>query len=139
MTETTFESPTTLEAYAASVTRVKKPWGFELIYALTDAYCGKLLFVRSGHALSLQYHGQKDETIYLNDGLAEIEIGRPGEPLGREAMWPGQSFRIEPGIVHRLHAIKDSIFLEASTPHIDDVVRLEDSYGRAGDTDSLRT
>jgi mannose-6-phosphate isomerase len=136
MTETALERPTTLDAYAAGVKRVKKPWGFELIYALTDAYCGKLLFVRSGHSLSLQYHEQKDETIYLDDGLAEIEIGRLGEPLGREAIWPGQAFRIEPGTVHRLHAIKDCIFLEASTPHLDDVVRIEDEYGRADAADA---
>jgi mannose-6-phosphate isomerase-like protein (cupin superfamily) len=131
MTETTLENRGSLDTYASSVTRVKKPWGYELIYAVTDAYCGKLLYVRSGHALSLQYHEQKDETIYLEDGLAEIEIGRLEEHLGRETIWPGQSFRIEPGTVHRLRAIKDCVFLEVSTPHLDDVVRLEDAYGRA--------
>jgi len=130
MTET-LENRGTLDDYVCEVTRVKKPWGYELIYAVTDAYCGKLLYVRSGHALSLQYHEQKDETIYLEDGLAEIEIGRLGDPLGRETIWPGQSFRIEPGTVHRLRAIKDCVFLEVSTPHLDDVVRLEDKYGRA--------
>ena len=136
MTETTLENRGTLDNYACSVTRVKKPWGYELIYALTDAYCGKLLYVRSGHALSLQDHEQKDETIYLEDGLAEIEIGGLGEPLGRETIWPGQAFRIEPGTVHRLRAIKDCVFLEASTPHLDDVVRLEDAYGRADGTEA---
>lgn len=131
MTQTAVENPIGLEAYASSVSRVKKPWGYELIFALTDEYCGKLLFVRSGHSLSLQYHERKDETIYLDDGLAEVEIGPQGGPLGCETIWPGHAFRIEPGTVHRLRAIKDCMFLEVSTPHLDDVVRLEDRYGRA--------
>jgi mannose-6-phosphate isomerase-like protein (cupin superfamily) len=132
MTETAIEHRVTLEPYAGSVTRVAKPWGFELIYAVTETYCGKLLVVNSGHALSLQYHEHKDETIYLDEGLAEIEIGPPGGPLGREIVRPGRAFRIEPGTVHRLRAITDCTFLEVSTPHLDDVVRLEDAYGRTG-------
>lgn len=123
-------SPNGLERFAAEVRRVEKPWGYELIYAVTESYCGKLLFVRAGHALSLQYHVEKDETIYLDDGLAEVEIGPQGEQPVRELVRPGRSFRIEPGTVHRLRAIHDSLFLEVSTPHLDDVVRLEDSYGR---------
>lgn len=131
MTETMLDDQIGLRAYAHGVTRVKKPWGFELIFALTETYCGKLLFVRSGHSLSLQYHERKDETIYLDAGLAEVFIGPRGRPLGQETVWPGQAFRIKPGTVHRLRAIKDCIFFEASTPHLDDVVRLEDRYGRA--------
>jgi mannose-6-phosphate isomerase-like protein (cupin superfamily) len=131
MSETILDDQVGLRTYTRAVTRVKKPWGFELIYALTETYCGKLLFVRSGHSLSLQYHERKDETIYLDDGLAEIVIGPRDGPLGRETIWPGQAFRIKPGTVHRLHAIKDCIFFEASTPHLDDVVRLEDEYGRS--------
>jgi mannose-6-phosphate isomerase len=130
MTETALENPATLDNYACNVTRAPKPWGFELIYGLTETYCGKLLFVRSGHALSLQYHERKDETIYFDKGLAEIEIGPQGGALSRETIRPGQAFRIEPGTVHRLRAIKDSVFLEVSTPHLEDVVRLEDAYGR---------
>jgi mannose-6-phosphate isomerase len=120
-----------LRPYSRQVTRLEKPWGYELIYALTDTYCGKLLFVRGGHALSLQYHERKDETIYLDDGLAEVEIGPEGGPLVRETVWPGRAFRITPGTVHRLRALQDCVFLEVSTPHLDDVVRLEDKYGRS--------
>jgi mannose-6-phosphate isomerase len=130
MTETAIEHGITLEPYAGSVTRVNKPWGFELIYAVTETYCGKLLVVNSGHALSLQYHELKDETIYLDEGLAEIEIGSAEGPLGREIVRPGRAFRIERGTVHRLRAITDCTFLEVSTPHLEDVVRLEDAYGR---------
>jgi len=120
-----------IAAYAADVTHVEKPWGYELIYAVTDAYCGKLLFVRAGQALSLQYHERKDETIFLHSGKATVEIGPPGGPLARETIAPGRAFRIAPRTVHRLLALEDSAFLEVSTPHLDDVVRLEDSYGRA--------
>jgi mannose-6-phosphate isomerase len=132
MTETIHEPRSGLGEYTREVTRVEKPWGYELIYAVTETYCGKMLCVRSGHALSLQYHERKDETIYLDDGLAEIEIGPAGGPLARETVWPGHAFRLRPGTVHRLRAVHDCVFLEVSTPHLDDVVRLEDNYGRTG-------
>jgi mannose-6-phosphate isomerase len=112
------------------IRRVEKPWGHELIYAVTDRYCGKLLFVRAGHALSLQYHERKDETLYLHDGLAEVEVGGLGDPLRASVILPGAAFRLTPGTVHRLGALEDSVFLEVSTPELDDVVRLDDRYGR---------
>ena len=110
---------------------VEKPWGYEIIYAVTDRYCGKLLLVHAGEQLSLQYHREKDETLYLTEGLAEIEIGEVGRPPITEILRPGGAFHVPPGTVHRLHALEDSVFLEVSTPELEDVVRLEDRYGRA--------
>jgi mannose-6-phosphate isomerase len=119
-----------LAEYAQQVRRVDKPWGYELIYAVTERYCGKLLFVRAGEALSLQYHRKKDETIYVHEGRAELEIGRQGEEPTPVLVGPGDSFRLRPGTVHRMRALEDTLFLEVSTPELDDVVRLEDRYGR---------
>jgi mannose-6-phosphate isomerase len=118
------------DRYRTPVRRVEKPWGYELIYAVADRYCGKLLFVRAGHALSLQLHERKDETLYLDDGLAEVEIGSSAETLTTVMVRPGMAFRLTPGTVHRLRAIKNSVFLEVSTPELDDVIRLDDRYGR---------
>ena len=115
----------------ADVRRIDKPWGYEIQYGLTERYCGKLLVVQAGEALSLQYHEQKDETLYLQAGRAEIEIGEVGETTAAE-VGPGEAVRIRPGVVHRIRALEDSVFLEVSTPEVDDVVRLEDRYGRAG-------
>jgi mannose-6-phosphate isomerase len=125
-------SPAAEPSFFVDVHRIEKPWGYELIWALSDRYCGKLLFVKAGAALSLQYHRFKDETIYLDSGFAEVEIAAPNEPRFVELVQPGRSFRIRPGVVHRLRAVHDSVFLEVSTPNLDDVVRLEDRYGRAG-------
>ena len=113
--------------------RVEKPWGWELIWALTDRYCGKLLFVRAGESLSLQYHELKDESWYVQDGAAELELSALGEDA-REVvtMGPGDCFRFRPGTVHRVRALEDTLVIEVSTPEIDDVVRLEDAYGREG-------
>ena len=119
-----------LAEYAQQVRRVEKPWGYELIYAVTERYCGKLLFVRAGEALSLQYHRKKDETIYVHEGRAELEIGRQGEEPTPVLVGPGDSFRLRPGTVHRMRALEDTLFLEVSTPELDDVVRFEDRYGR---------
>ena len=118
-------------AFEVPVKRVEKPWGYEIHYALTDGYCGKVLFVRAGESLSLQYHEVKDETIYLHSGRAEITTGEPGRELVVEVIDAGRSFHLPPGTVHRLVAVEDSTFLEASTPQLDDVVRLEDRYGRS--------
>lgn len=118
-----------VERHDFPVRRVEKPWGYEVIFAVTDRYCGKLLFVRAGEALSLQYHREKDETIYLQEGLAEVVICERDASV-TEVVPPGRAFRIPPGTVHRLRALEDSLFLEVSTPHLDDVVRLEDRYGR---------
>jgi mannose-6-phosphate isomerase len=124
---------TLLDRWAFEPQRVDKPWGYELIWALTDAYCGKLLFVRAGQALSLQFHRQKDESWYLLEGRAAIEMAAAGETVpASEIVKPGAAFRIEPGTVHRVRALEDTTILEVSTPQIDDVVRLEDVYGREG-------
>jgi len=122
-----------LARFATEVRHVDKPWGYELIYALTDSYCGKLLFVRAGETLSLQYHRVKDETLYLGYGLAEVEIHSRSAPPAVEIVQVGSAFRIPPGTVHRLRALRDSLFFEVSTPQLDDVVRLEDAYGRAAE------
>lgn len=111
------------------VTRVEKPWGYELHWAKTDRYVGKILHVKSGHALSLQYHNLKDETIYLHSGRLLFEI-QEGERLVKREMRAGDSVHIAPKTVHRMTAIEDSDILEVSTPELDDVVRLEDRYGR---------
>jgi mannose-6-phosphate isomerase len=112
-----------------TVTRVDKPWGYELHWAKTERYVGKILHVRAGHALSLQYHNIKDETIYLHAGKMLFELERDGELTTRE-MQPGDSVRITPKTVHRMTAIEDCDVLEVSTPELDDVVRIEDRYGR---------
>jgi quercetin dioxygenase-like cupin family protein len=112
-----------------SVTKVDKPWGHELHWAITERYVGKVLHVKAGHALSLQYHNIKDETIFLWTGKLLFEIQQDGELVKRE-MLPGESVRITPHTVHRMTAIEDSDIFEVSTPELDDVVRLEDRYGR---------
>ena len=120
------------ERYAVSPRHVEKPWGWELVWAETDAYVGKLLFVRAGEALSLQYHEVKDESWLVREGRARLELGRVGEELQPVEIEPGDAFRFEPGTVHRVTALEDTLVLEVSTPELDDVVRLEDRYGRAG-------
>jgi mannose-6-phosphate isomerase len=112
------------------VFRVERPWGYELIFAVTENYCGKLLFVRAGDALSLQYHERKDETLYLESGLATLEVGEDGR-IEATTVRPGMAFRLRPGTLHRLRAIAHSTFLEVSTPELDDVVRVDDRYGPA--------
>jgi mannose-6-phosphate isomerase-like protein (cupin superfamily) len=109
--------------------RVEKPWGYELIWAHADRYVGKVLHIAAGHALSLQYHRQKDETIHLLAGSMRLEYDR-GEGRREVVLRPGESVRIRPGMVHRMVALGDCDVLEASTPELDDVVRLEDRYGR---------
>jgi mannose-6-phosphate isomerase len=123
---------TGVDRFAFEPRRVEKPWGYELIWALTDAYCGKLLFVRAGHSLSLQFHRKKDEAWYIQSGRAKLELGEVGEGvLSEEVVSAGACFRYPPGTVHRVTAVDDTMILEVSTPHLDDVVRLEDRYGRA--------
>jgi mannose-6-phosphate isomerase len=113
---------------------VDKPWGHELIWAVTDAYAGKILFVRAGESLSLQFHNVKDEAWYVLEGRAKLELSAPGERLlNSEVIGPGAAFHFPPGTVHRLTAVEDTTILEASTPQLDDVVRLEDRYGRTGE------
>lgn len=114
--------------------RVEKPWGWELVWADADAYVGKLLFVRAGESLSLQYHEVKDESWLVQEGRARLELGEVGGPLEETEIVPGDAFRFRPGTVHRVTALEDLLVLEVSTPHLDDVVRLEDRYGREGTT-----
>jgi mannose-6-phosphate isomerase len=111
------------------VNRVEKPWGYEIHWAKTDRYVGKILHVNAGHALSLQYHNVKDETILLHSGRLVFEIERNGT-LEKHDMKPGEAVRITPKTVHRMTAVEDSDILEVSTPELDDVVRVEDRYGR---------
>jgi quercetin dioxygenase-like cupin family protein len=113
----------------SDVTRVDKPWGYELHWARTDRYVGKIIHVNKGHALSLQYHNVKDETIFLWSGKLLFEIEINGKLTQRE-MAPGEAVHIMPKTVHRMTAMEDSDILEASTPELQDVVRLEDRYGR---------
>lgn len=110
---------------------VLKPWGSEEIFAETPRYVGKILFVTAGSALSLQYHVMKDETMRVLEGEMELHLS-PGStaPLEIRRMGPGDSCRIEPGMVHRVVALTDVKILEVSTPELEDVVRLEDRYGR---------
>ncbi|MDP6580835.1 MAG: cupin domain-containing protein [Vicinamibacterales bacterium] len=110
--------------------RVDKPWGYELRWATTDRYVGKVIHVQAGHALSLQYHNVKDETILVWAGRIRFEHDVEGSRVTRE-MTQGDSAHITPGTVHRMTAIEDSDIFEVSTPELEDVVRLEDRYGRA--------
>ena len=110
--------------------RVDKPWGYEIIWADTDRYVGKILHVQAGHALSLQYHERKDETIYLLSGEMKFFAGSSVDELREVPLKAGESFHVTTGTVHRMQAITDVDILEASTPELDDVIRLEDRYGR---------
>ena len=121
-----------LDRFAVPVERVEKPWGYELVYAATDRYLGKVLFIRAGEQLSLQFHRKKDEIIYVHSGRIELEVGEPGRTPDNEVVGPGRAFRFKPGTVHRWRALEDAFVLEVSTPDLDDVVRLEDRYGREG-------
>ena len=115
----------------AGVTVVPKPWGHETIWAHTDRYVGKILHIKAGHALSVQYHNRKDETVHLLSGelIYRVKLGEELEDMHLKA---GESFRICPGTVHQMEAVTDCDVLEASTPDLDDVVRLSDRYGREG-------
>jgi quercetin dioxygenase-like cupin family protein len=114
--------------------RVEKPWGHELWWARTERYVGKILHVKKGESLSLQYHNVKDETIMLQSGRLLFETRPAGQDgdLRQVDMQPGDVFHITPGTLHRMTAVEDCDIVEVSTPELDDVVRLEDRYGRAG-------
>jgi mannose-6-phosphate isomerase-like protein (cupin superfamily) len=120
-----------LEPFAVEPTKVEKPWGYELIWAETDDYVGKILFVKAGESLSLQFHRVKDESWLVHSGRARIEMAAPGRKLPEaEIVGAGAAFRIKPGTVHRVTGVEDTTIIEVSTPHLEDVVRLEDRYGR---------
>ena len=132
---TDLDSPNidSLDHWAFDVRKVEKPWGYELIWALTEEYCGKVLFVKAGASLSLQFHTVKDESWLVQSGRARLELGEMGQKaLNEEVIGAGAAFRYKPGTVHRVTAIEDTTILEVSTPHLQDVVRLEDRYGREG-------
>lgn len=129
---------------------VPKPWGHETIWAHTELYVGKVLHIKAGHSLSVQYHEKKDETIHLLSGTMIYRVGTEDRGPKTEAgsrkpeagddapkleiveLKAGESFRNEPGTIHQMEAVTDCVLLEASTPHLDDVVRLTDRYGREG-------
>ena len=113
------------------VRKVQKPWGHETIWAHTDRYVGKVLHIKAGHALSVQYHNRKDETIHLLSGEMIYRV-KEGDQLRDMKLKTGESFRNEPGCIHQMEAVTDCDVLEVSTPHLDDVVRLQDKYGRQG-------
>jgi len=117
--------------FSNRVKKVEKPWGFELIWAHTERYAGKILHIRKGESLSYQYHRIKDETIYLLHGLMELEIGDE-KRREKQQLELGACVHIAPGTRHRMTALEDCDILEVSTPELDDVVRLEDRYGRVG-------
>jgi len=122
-----------LDRWAFDVKKVEKPWGHELIWALSETYCGKVLFIKAGAALSLQFHNEKDESWLVHSGRAKLELGDAGQRLlHEEVIGPGAAFRYRPGTVHRVTAIEDTTIIEVSTPQLDDIVRLEDLYGREG-------
>ena len=129
------------------VRTVPKPWGHETIWAANELYVGKVLHIKAGHSLSVQYHNQKDETIHLLSGTMIYRVGTADGGRrtaagtvdgGRQPelqvieLKAGESFRNEPGLIHQMEAVTDCVLLEASTPHLDDVVRLTDRYGREG-------
>ena len=115
-------------------TFVDKPWGHELIWAHTDSYVGKVLHIDEGESLSLQYHERKDEAFLVHEGTLELVLGA-GEEQRVETLTAGQSRHIPPGTVHRFRAVTDCSLFEVSTPELQDVVRLEDDYGREGTSD----
>lgn len=112
--------------------RVDKPWGYELWWALTDAYAGKILHVEGGHRLSLQVHEHKDESAYLLSGRLLLTKGPSEDRLETIEMTAGDTWRNVPGEVHTIEAVEDCDVLEVSTPELDDVIRLTDDYGREG-------
>jgi mannose-6-phosphate isomerase-like protein (cupin superfamily) len=118
--------------FAFAARRIEKPWGYELIWAETERYVGKLLLVLAGQALSLQYHERKDEAWLVQDGRASLELGTVGDEgsMHTVEIGPGDALRFPPRTIHRVTAIEDTTILEVSTPDLDDVVRLEDRYGR---------
>jgi mannose-6-phosphate isomerase len=126
-----------LDRWAAVTRRVDKPWGWELVWAETEQYVGKVLFVKAGESLSLQFHRVKDEAWYVQSGRAKVELGDAGEAVLQEEVVAAPAFfHFTPGTVHRVTAIDDTTIIEVSTPQLDDIVRLEDNYGRQGTTEA---
>ncbi len=121
-----------MSRYSATPRKVEKPWGWELVWAEAEDYVGKVLFVRAGESLSLQYHEVKDESWLVQEGRATLELGDVGGELEMLEIAAGDAFRFRPRTVHRVTAVEDTLVIEVSTPQLTDVVRLEDRYGREG-------
>lgn len=119
-----------------SVTKVEKPWGYELRFIRTAHYAGKVLWIKAGAQLSLQYHEHKDEAFYVQFGEMELVLGQPPNQAVVK-MQAGESHHITPRTVHRFRALEDTLLFEVSTPELEDVVRIDDDYGRKGLTDTL--
>ncbi|HSS45088.1 MAG TPA: cupin domain-containing protein [Thermoanaerobaculia bacterium] len=119
------------EREGRGVRRIPKPWGHELIFAENDRYAGKILHLEGGHCLSLQYHERKDETLYVLMGEVELSVEVDGQ-MRQIRLSPGEAYRVRPGVRHRLRAENSCDLVEVSSPELEDVVRLEDAYGRAG-------
>jgi mannose-6-phosphate isomerase-like protein (cupin superfamily) len=128
------EKKTRIDTAPGKPRRVEKPWGYELIFADTERYAGKLLYIKEGHRLSFQYHERKDESIYIYSGELLLQLGTADGWTGDITLRPGDCKRIETLTRHRMQAIKDTVIFEVSSPELDDVVRLDDDYGRT-DTD----
>ena len=116
------------------VVKVPKPWGHEMVWAQSDRYVGKILHIKAGHELSVQYHNRKDETVHLLSGEIVYRVKSTSGQLEDVQLKPGESYRITPGTVHQMAALTDCEVLEVSTPEVDDIVRLSDKYGREGTT-----
>jgi mannose-6-phosphate isomerase len=126
----------TKATWTEQVRRVEKPWGHEEWFALVPGlFCGKALHIRAGQALSLQYHEVKEETVSVQSGRLLFEVGASEDALEAFELLPGEAVHLTPGTRHRMTAIEDTVVLEASTTQLDDVVRLEDRYGRAAPAD----
>jgi mannose-6-phosphate isomerase len=132
MTETAEPRPGTVRSLED--VRVDKPWGHELRFAITDRYLGKVIHVNEGEALSLQYHEQKDETLLMTKGVMDLELAGEDGQMTTHRLSVGNCIRIVPGRTHRMKAVEDCEFFEVSSPEINDVIRLEDRYGRQGTT-----
>ena len=111
--------------------KTEKPWGYELLYALTPQYAGKVIFVKKGFRLSLQYHKEKDESMYLLQGKVLFSVQPPNGKMSETIGETGFCLHLPPMTIHRVEALEDSTFLEVSTPQLSDVVRLQDDFGRA--------
>lgn len=118
------------------IKKIDKPWGYELHWGITDAYVGKILFIKTGQRLSVQYHEVKDETIYIQSGRMLLHVGKDQDALEKVELGPGMAYHIPPGEIHAMESIEDCTAFEVSTPHLDDVVRLKDWYGREGTTEA---
>jgi len=114
---------------------VDKPWGYEQRFVRTARYAGKVLFVKAGNQLSLQYHERKDEAFLVWSGTLDLVLGRGAEQTV-ERLGPGDAWHIDPGTIHRFRAVEDCLLFEVSTPELEDVVRLEDDFGRQGLSDT---